>query len=1612
MISSKKDGAELKFKDKLQKKAIHFALILAILGILVSLFIHIKKSVNEQLIITDIRKESASEILNHANTMYWLGRTYGNTTHEFEKSEKLALRVKQLLQGKNDSLSALTRIKADKIISNSKHNRAQNALTVNNKYPYFLDFAGLNELPEEDQPLEEMDRVTTIRVLTKLMDLPDQHSSRPLRDYPYFSIVLHNTKDPQLHEAGIQYLNLSTKLYTISEHEIAQITGIKNFNVEQIINDTVVVRKICDFFNCSELAIINVNKQDQYDGIYYYGANIRLISPNSQEVIVSRYTEAFTTARGYNTMLGIKIPLLVSYLLLLILGVELLSLLNLFAYSRIKWHRFILVGIISLAINIVSIEALAYFWNPSSGEFADTDKAMVWIFAVALSFTFIPILIGHLTVGKLDRFINSFDSGLDDKNGLFSVIFPGLTVYSVAITYYNLLRFGISEDLYFGVYAFVYSLVIAYLLSYYWKKVKTLPTKSFLFHKISLYTLLGITVLCAILFPFSTFGNLSLSNTLNSFVLFVCTPLLLALINGLVLNYFFSKYSSHDLQKAIDFEESPHIPNLFENEMCQSIKEHGVLVLYGAKKMGKSWLARKIALRLANDKDYENLIIVDFSLVQSEDVKNKINYYPFAEGFSHLLPKNVFNDQAEEARKSGNILGKLISSITSAGDFLVDESESKPAELSKIRKIILEILDKNPRTLIIFDNIHASQGDNKELFLTLLNEIQRMHNDEPKRKQEKKYPLLLFTATHGFHIKREFENSIEGLMNTRNIENKSSFRIEDKILALSQEENYPPFFSITSDPQFLNKYLSHYTIGIFDRKIILEKFKKSEKDKAPGLVTEILSLLDGLQQISIQDQKIHLRHKDFEIPDIPEELEFFEQIINTLSPELIDILRCCAYASLDDGEFEVAAISSILEKKRLDILHHLNIAEGLNIVYDTKDKNDWYRFNDIRFIMVLKKQDSQGINQLFSQLGKEYYLRWVNFYFEHFEKLKNDVINHRQTLIALADRAYLLHEIEPEKSLMILKKMGYFFLEPEISLLENAKKSFENALSIMTRKNSTVPKNEIYELQVKGLLRALDEKNELNGSQSNEILNQKQAICTLCPELSDDLYYTEKLAFAKSQSYHPDIAKSYIKEINEKLANEKFDAVYEVKLRFLILVLTPTGNAKFEDLQSLCIAYEALIQTIQHSPQLDVYLKGGVYQQILNNYGGNIIGDKLIGHKNIGTDDKARLDYFLKSIRILKQRVVIEFNRFLTNTKSDHFSDGVQKIISFCESKDAETLEEVLLIIQQILEILNHKNVAYFVDRKGLSYTMNYFTRALYYYCTESNELRITSPKLEHAIEAVSEYAYALNLDVQDSMGIIMSSSFRGLIIQAFDTSKNKKQLKEAFQYFEESFAQAFSTQNYQAKLALKNMSELINRYDEKMVSKLTKKLKTNRNLLAQRHILIHFNHEDLVRNGSIQKLLDENVIENESDMKKLTDTVGSKFQSSTFKNPEDVINFIEEKAKNERQLFVIENDKAYLQIELNQIVGFNNVIAIQELPKNSDLKTGKRGNYNDAYLVTGIPFPTTHHFSAILTKELDFIETAHPGQIAPQFPAAHQSEEIQKMNSEYWKAHAFIINA
>jgi hypothetical protein len=1541
---------------------------------------------------------NSEEELLHANTMYWYARANGNTNHEFDQAEKLAKNALVSLMDKKDSLSNVMRYKAMQIIKNAQVNKNQSAITVNNKYPYFLDFSSQNTLQEEDQELDQMDRVATMRVLNNLMESPEFSSSKMLKDIPYFSIIVHHSNDPELTEAAVQLLNLSTKHYTISNHEIAQITGEEHIDVSKLTRDTSAMEKICSYFNTGQIAVINIVKQDQFDGIYYYGASLKLYAPISDKNDQIRYAESFVKTRGYNAMLGIKIPLFLSYLLWLILGTELLYLLGWFSFKRFGYKRLLLTGTISLIINIVCIEALAYFWNPESGEFAGTDKAMIWIADVALTYTLFPVLIGHLAVGKLDIFVKSFDSALDDRNGLLSVVFPGLSVYAVSISYYNLLKFGMGSEMLIVPYACLYALVMSLLLSNSWKRIKDLPARASLPISLLTYGVSGISILGAFMYPYLTFGVTDIKEVQNLFIIWTGIPGLIVLlsesrfIKGMITDF------SNQIEKEINFHFQKLSSDILEFEIESSIEEKliekDISIVYGATRMGKTTLVSRLIQRLYQKDKFKEIVYIDLGIKQPTGYKYKLNYYPFVLGFGHLLPENVFNDQAEEARKSGNIIGKLISAITSAGDFLVDDSESKPANIIKLRELLIDKL-KEKKTLLIFENVHLCQDESKELLLFLIQGIQELEAEQSLHSEavelSKQRPMILVTSTHGYHIKGQFEVILESLINIRYGE--LNFILNEK--KLSEEQDFPPFYCLTHKSDFLAKYISHFKTGIFDQKFLLEKFRNSEKDKSPGIVAEMFKKLKGMNVVTYdENEPLVILKREFEVPEITEELETFEQIIKGLTEDLFEVIRCCAYCALDHGEFDLNAVCFILDKDRLDILTQLKRGEEFNIIYDAKNRNNWYRFNDVRFLSVLKRKDGKELDAI-SQLGKEFYFRWVKYYMEHFSEMELDFNSSREILATVAERAYLIKDIDAKFAFETLKKLGIFFLTPSISLLDYAYLAYSNALKICSSiENVTDQKaQEIANLKINGILRTLDQKNELDSAEATQILRESADLVQQNPSLSEEIYFYNKLAYAKSAAYNPENALEHIADIDNHLNSTPSNSSLQIKLRFLKLLLTPKNNATDEDLEKMRLQFKTLLSEIEIDPNL-LSENEDIYHQILNNYGGSILADNLIGRSTNISEKEA---YFIEAVRVLIKRVQFELDKCIQLVNKQNLDETSDYDIAGLRLNLPNNVNEALTTIQTISHRLSEEKFRYIVDRKGLTYTLNYLTRALYNLITDHNKLTYDNGiNLEQVLKEISELAYIYNEDVNDTQGYIMAASFRGLIHQIFGRSK------AAFEDFERSFVHSFGKNQGQTNMALNNMKNLL-----KEIPKDLPELQEKFNLYNQqntaRHLLRHFTEI-----SDKKLLIKRNVVMDEKDLRIQIQMRGSKFDHRVFKSPFEVIDFIENALQKKKEFIQFKEGKAYLEFEHEVNVGTDNVVPIEEISKNHVIRKDKREGA-DVLVVDNYPVPSTKFFSVVLSEDLISVFTAHPGRLAPEFPKNTLKEPKLSESIKYWNSHVFV---
>ena len=1557
---------------KINNVVLHVVLIIFSLVILYSSLCFIKNEISFFKPENIDQSETAAQILNHANTMYWFSRANGNSMIELEQAKKLSKQALLKLEKSTDSQDIMLKHKAEKIIANADSSLRQNLLTVNNRYPYFLDFVGLNTIPEEDQMNEDLDIFSTKKILKSLVEVPDVLSSRPLKDVPYFTLLVHNTKDAELVEAATQIMNLYTNHYTISNHEIAEIAGSKNFDMEKLITDTVFLEKVRQYFNCGQVAIIQVLKHDQYNGLFYYGSRFKLYAPETGRNDLNRYIETFVQARGYNNTISNIIPLFIIFLLVLFLGVELARGINFFIFDWGKyWLNLLISGVLSAISSIVALETLFYFFKPESGEFIETDKALFWIFLVACCFTIVPIILGHLVLGKLDRLFLKFDSALDKREGLFFIIWPALSTYGLALNYYSLLRFGFTNELIVVAYAYVSALVFSLLITYYWMRIKELPEEAVLLKKFLVYIPLIYSIGAAVVYPWFTFG---IVNHIEIMQLFLYTTMPPLFFSGLI---FFIEQSG--IYKSITKNKIPYkvIDNEvnfeIEENMIDSINTERVLVVYGAKRMGKTCLTQRLTKKLLPNGIAENIITIDFSL-NPEDEKDKINYYPFAKGFAHLLPHSAFNDHAEEAKKSGNIIGKLIGAISAAGSFLVDDSESVPAEINKIKELLFTKITTTKISLVIFENIHEANGESKELFLALLKKFCDYGKSMDKEKNIP-LPYLIFTSSSGFHIKRKFEVLIENYANSLQLNETSLSNIERKL-----------FYDLKFEKAFLKKFLEKLNLNILDQQKLLQRIAGDNKYNSPGHIQKVIDLMKDNNMLIEQSNGVHKlkpSYNEIILPEIDEEIEPFEEALKKLDKEILNILQSCAYSSLPNGDFEIDAVCCFTQKSRIEILQLLKNTEELNFVYDVRNKDDWYSFNDIRYMLALKRIDGNNIKEV-SQLGKEYYAKWVDFYWKKKELLFANVHLNKEILISLIDKSYAIRDSHCELSFEILKQLGFLFCEPKLSMLEKSELAFDRALDILSEFSFKFESVNKIDIEIEGMLRTLDAKNELNLPKAKAILNNAKQQVNLSKDQKLYIQYLDSLAFSKSDNYNANVALTYISKNTETINNLPTDDIKnKLHLNFVNILLEPKRSATLDQLKEILKRLQDTITFILDNLNSDDSVKE-IHKQLLNHSAGVIIDNILGGKFELSKEDK--LVYVKQALSLLFQRLKLEIQSGLHVDDSTHieYHSLLKAIYDFHEKEILKAEKE------------------YSIDRKGLSYTYNYLVRLIYtlHDYTIEKELIIVKESVN-----LAEYAEKLNKEVNDQMGIIMALSFNGLfkILEG--------ETKVAFKMFEEAFAYSFyNMKDFQMNKALENFKKLDkNHLDKNEIEQLDKYKK----IVIYRHILRHFEAKSF-NNNKINDMIRDNYIVSEDDLKKLTSVPGSKFDGHTFSCPDKVLIKINELQKTCK--LKIDYDTAYLEEDIALNVGRVNIMPKDAIPEGFTIKVEKREGHA-VNVVEGIESPKTTFLFAAFNMETKEINTACPGKYAPKLPGQiTEKDEVLKQNQmqaskDYWNEHVFIKN-
>ena len=957
--------------------------------------------------------ESLSRRLNHANTYYWYARYRKNSQPEFERAWAIS---QEILREIGDSTEAFPakkneyaslKLQAQTLRNYCQEQSAVSQLNIASYVPMYLEMMAHDEsFMEQDCEDEEVETRAANRAIDVILDLTAPEKNTKIGERPLFALVHAQGESKAIHESIIQKLNAESKFYTISDHELVKILG-EGATYNSVFNDSASLVAVSQFFGAKSIALIELINNDKVDGIHYYGMRYNVWQQGDNAIKDGVYTEYFVRNRNFNQMTLMKLPLLLLFLGLLgALGFGVALVLHLAKGIHFSWYSLwiSLGGALVAAIGIIDY-LFMQFLNPLPSDYYATDAGEIWQIALPLALLLIPVFINYILLGRLDKHIKSYQSRLDEPSGLFILLAGGLAVIPLVWTNYRLMRFGIEAHTWSTlIYAFVLYVLYGLSLSRWVFKIIDFPQKVDWRRRTLAYAIVGILVYLA----YSSTSQLIVGSTLE--IRWGFAALVAAL--PLLMEFVYAKIPVRRMDPLVPGKIQPvHMEELklTQGRWSYRGKQSPLLRVLASK----SLYPAGYLLTGPNAGELE-WHIIDFS--QRGD--GTVHYHPYAKTFEHLFTHKRFNDVAEQSRIIGNLLGKLIGTISSVGDYLIDESDPKPRNVDEVAEMIVNALGENGYGLV-FQHPESAEQEDLDLFRAILSRL-----------VAKDYvPPVAFCEGIAYALQEEFDYEIKQFIIQIGVD-PVEFELAFKDLAQS--------------------LLSGANCEPTTRVLIEERLISSELDQSPVLAERaIRNLLDSPQVFTNDFGQIQLKSAQFEFARDQEK----HHALSDLRRELRAVLDAAAIASDDSGTFHIDLVTAVSGMTRKEVLSMLDELQALHLVFDRQDDEhlDLYQFADIETIKELRQEDEHERDNI-SQNVREYYRAYVAYYLPHASWIENQkhllgciekkLISERE-LTFLAMRALRVSAVD------YIEELLHFVLSRTIS--EGVSANFDGAKQLIER---------------------------------------------------------------------------------------------------------------------------------------------------------------------------------------------------------------------------------------------------------------------------------------------------------------------------------------------------------------------------------------------------------------------------------------------------------------------------------------------------------------------------------------------------------------------------------
>jgi hypothetical protein len=1021
-------------------------------------------------------QDEISELINHANTHIWLGRNWNNALPEFQKASVFV--DSAWVQLEKSSIDSLVKLNlAKRLLAFDQELDEMKAICIDNmngRYPLYMNLMGnIDNYEKLDEPIE----IACEKALGILLSTNTFKPSKPLKDLMCFAVVETEPYNPTLEEVCHQFIVNNSNTYAISRHELATIFGDVPNKFGQV-----ELMKVQEYFDTKNVGKFKIKIHDQFDGIYYVGANFDLIEPDKMTIHSHSYSDGFIVdKRGIIAkaitnsivpivMYAIVFGLFIFLVLILVFKEPKSSLMEILT----AFGGFNVGVVLSAAVSFVLL-LLCRTYAPTPGDFYLSGWGQLWRITIPLLFGLVAPSVTVLTTTFLTKkiFVRTKRSTamLWAGSALGGLVPLGFFYYEFHEARMSNLVLGWT----------VLTLLLAGTISgwqYFIWTQKSRSMKRLISCILSLLPGFGI-----FLFLIEDHNSLSMWFYLLPAVLFF--PMLLSFFKTTGIIKLFDRFTAQNRDKnsssspgrtaalshlvndtiaanfdrpSVPFKQGAEKQIVDALKTVQGDKRIGLVSVRGNRGIGKTTIIKKVIAELTDAGKIDHCFYGDCDEFQDG---NTVPYEPFVEAFGETMGEGAFlraDRQAQELLSKlkpglqetaiGNMALSFVSDQSFAGASLHEVTKVFEVYFSKWIEQTKRLGSSLPVFVFVLEDIQWIDRDSLQLFKRLIGMILKL-----KKRSEFEFVIL---------VSERVGNNTDGKTN-ENYDDFSTF-IGDKSVFKKESIIYSDDAdsSVLVESDFFDKFITNSNIAFNynSRKAISSHFADQNYFN-PAQILESLNYVIVHHWLDEINGEIVLK-KEASLKNLPlprQLRELYAEKFDLLDKDLRRLLETAAFIG---ASFEANTLARIWKIDRLELLHMLRTAEDMGLIIDLSEKDDVYKFTSKNLVSELKKYASKheyGENQ--PQIVKEYHKQIVEIMLN--EKNIDPLAYDLSIVCQLADRTFKLKDYMVDKAIELnLAAVKRNFSSGSIEL---AKKYLENLIGL-SNASINVGKNTIIQIKL------------------------------------------------------------------------------------------------------------------------------------------------------------------------------------------------------------------------------------------------------------------------------------------------------------------------------------------------------------------------------------------------------------------------------------------------------------------------------------------------------------------------------------------------------------------